>query len=241
VVVTRARAQASGLADRLESLGAYVVEAPVINAVARRDDEDLHRALSEHWDWIVFASANGVDAVLDSLAELGMDARALAGTQIAAIGGATQAALRARGLIADFVPPRATSESLAEALPLGADERILLPDSSLTGDTLADQLRTRGASPVRVTAYDTVLEPLDDERCREVVDADVITFTSASTAHNLRKALGGAALSPGTKLVSIGPRTSDAVREEFGRLDAESSSSDLDALVDAVVELTPWG
>jgi uroporphyrinogen III methyltransferase/synthase len=241
VVVTRARAQASGLADRLESLGAYVVEAPVINGVARRGDEDLHRALSERWDWIVFASANGVDAVLDSLAELGMDARALAGTQIAAIGGATQDALRARGLIADFVPPRATSESLAEAIPLATDERILLPDSSLTGDTLADQLRTRGAAPVRVTAYDTVLEPLDDERCREVVDADVITFTSASTAHNLRKALGATALSTETKLVSIGRRTSDAVREEFGRLDAEAASSDLDALVDAVVELTPWG
>lgn len=241
VVVTRARAQASGLAGRLESLGAYVIEAPVISAVARREDEDLHRALSERWDWIVFASANGVDAVLDSLAELGMDARVLAGTQIAAIGSATQDALRVRGLIADFVPPRATSASLAEAIPLGADERLLLPDSSLTDDSLADQLRMRGASPVRVTAYDTVVESLDEERCREVTDADVITFTSASTAHNLRKAVGGAKLSAGTKLVSIGPQTSDAVREEFGRLDAEAASSDLDALVDAVVELMPWG
>ncbi len=241
VVVTRARAQASGLADRLESLGAYVVEAPVINAVARHDDADLHRVLGERWDWVVFASANGVEAVLDSLAELGMDTRSLAGTQIAAIGAATEAALRARGLIADFVPPRATSDSLAEALPFDTGQRILLPDSSLTGDALADQLRVRGAAPVRVTAYDTILDPLDDERCREVVEADVITFTSASTAHNLRKALGSTPLSPETKLISIGARTSDAVREEFGRLDAEAASPGLDALVDAVVELTPWG
>src|SRR6185295_5412366 len=99
--------------------------------------------------------------------------------------------------------------------------RILLPVSSLTDDRLAMSLRARGALIEQVAVYETVPEPLDAERRREVGDAHAVTFTSASTARNLRLALGEAALPAGAKLVSIGTQTSAAVREAFGRVDAE--------------------
>jgi uroporphyrinogen III methyltransferase/synthase len=104
VVVTRARAQSSDLATRLECLGALVVEAPVIAVRSRTEDLTRDERVSSRWDWIVFTSANGVDSFFDALREVRRDARSLTDTKVAAVGGATASALAARGIIADFVP-----------------------------------------------------------------------------------------------------------------------------------------
>ncbi len=240
VVVTRARAQASDLAARLEALGAMVIEAPVIAAVPRRPNPQLSVALTSGIAWIAFTSANGVEAALGCLRECGLDARALAGMRIAAIGGATARALFEGGLLADFAPSRATSACLAAELPDVRSQRVLLPVSALADKALATALEERGARVEQIVAYDNVQEPLDDERRREVADADAVTFTSASTARNLRVALGASTLAASTRLVSIGPKTSAAVMTEFGRVDREAREPSLDGLAEAVVETLTW-
>ncbi|MGI8925545.1 MAG: uroporphyrinogen-III C-methyltransferase [Tepidiformaceae bacterium] len=239
VVVTRARAQVSELTAKLESLGAYVIEAPAI-VVARRDDANLRHAITRQWDWVVFASANGVEAAFESLWAAGRDARWLSGTRMAAIGAATAAALAARGVRADFVPATATADAMATGLPMVAGQRILLPVSALTDGRLAAALRDRGGTIDQVVAYDNHVSPLDEERRREVTEAHVVTFTSASTARHLREALGETALPASAKLVSIGPQTSAAVVAAFGRVDREARAPGLDALVEAVMEALPW-
>ena len=240
VVVTRARAQTSDLAARLEALGAMVVEAPVIAAVPRRPNPRLSVALTGGAGWIVFTSANGVEAALGCLRDSGLDARALAGARIAAIGDATARALAEGGLRADFSPTRATSACLAAELPDVQSRRVVLPVSALTDENLAGALELRGARVEQIVAYDTVLEPLDDERRREVAEADAVTFTSASTARNLREAFGGSVLAANTRLVSIGPRTSEAVMAEFGRVDREAREPSLESMAEAVVETLTW-
>ena len=90
------------------------------------------------------------------------------------------------------------------------------------------------------TAAENRTEALDDERRREVAEADAITFTSASTARNLRDALGAATIPAAARLISIGPQTSAAVLAAFGRVDAEAAQPDLDALVAAVTEALGW-
>ena len=72
VVVTRAREQASELRTALEALGAEVLELPTIAI------ESLEVMLPDLSDgWLVFTSANGVDAFFDrGLARAGLDARA---------------------------------------------------------------------------------------------------------------------------------------------------------------------
>src|SRR5690606_37668691 len=157
--------------------------------------------------------------------------RALHGAKIASIGDATRAALAARGVRPDFVPSRATSDVLAEELPRVNGARVYLPVSNLTDDRLISALRKRGGQVEKVAAYETVPEPLDAERLREVAEADAVTFTSASTAKYLARALGDARLPDGAKLVSIGEQTSKAVRECFGRLDREAARPSLGALV----------
>src|SRR5262249_22677297 len=114
VVVTRAREQASELRRRLEALGAEVVEVPSIAI------EPVPFAVPDldRYRWLVFTSANGVGAFFDrGLASAGLDARALAGVQVAAIGPGTAAALADRGVRADLLPEPVLAEALLEALP----------------------------------------------------------------------------------------------------------------------------
>lgn len=240
IVVTRARTQASELAEMLEARGAETIEAPVLDIVYRPDDLVTDERVSSRWDWIMFTSANGVEAFFRALADAGRDARALSTTQIAAIGDATAAALLGRGIRADFIPSKATSTALAEEAPRVQGARILLPVSTLTDSTLAQALRSRGALVEQVSVYATQPLPLDDETREAVLASDAITFASASSARNLHRSLAGAEIGGAVKLISIGARTSDAVRESFGRVDHEAKSPALDALVSAIEECLAW-
>ena len=236
IVVTRARSRSSGLASRLEALGALVVEAPVISVEPRTEELTRDERVSSRWDWIVFGSQNAVDAFFDALLAAGRDARSLETTKLAAVGQATADALAARGLIADFLPSRATSEVLAAELVGVSGARILLPVSSLTDDRMADALRKRGGLVEQVVAYETVHQPLTEAVIRDVLEADAITFASGSAARNLRSALGETTLPSSPRLVSIGPESSRSVRATFGRIDREAREPSIDSLVEAVCE-----
>ena len=230
VAVTRARAQASLLASRLHSLGAAVIEAPVIRIVPIDGPApDLGR-----YDLICLTSLNGVRLLFDRLHAAGLDARALAGARVAAIGPGTVAALRERGVIADVVPERFLAEGLLDALVDVPVERALIARAATARDVLPDGLRARGAEVDVLALYDTGTEPLSAQQLEAVSEADYITFTSASTVSFLLEAAGSDALER-PRLVSIGPITSAALRDRGHEPDVEATRHDIDGLVDALV------
>ena len=165
VAVTRARAQASGLAARLAELGAEVVEAPAIRIEPRLDDSEVAEAVSRSREYalVCFTSPNGVGLMFDALAAAGRDARAFAGATVAAIGPGTAAELARRGILADVVPTRSIAEALVEALvEVPVEGRaVLVARAAEARDVLPDALRERGARVSDVALYDTVAEPLD--------------------------------------------------------------------------------
>ncbi len=232
VVVTRARAQASQLRLMFEALGATVIEAPVLQVTFRSH----HLAVGSRWDWIAFTSQNGVEAFFVALRAAGRDARSLGPARVAAVGDATAAALERHGVTADFVPSRATSEYLGTELPGVSGARVLLPHGSLAEDRLADALRAREADVEPVVVYETLPLPLDDRLRNQVTSADAITFASASSARYLADALGPVRPAGSTKLIAIGEQSAAAVREAFGRVDAEAAEPSLAGLVAAVAE-----
>ena len=235
VAVTRSRAQASELVALLEAEGALVTEAPAIELVSRAGSPDLCGAVAAPAGWWAFSSANGVNAAMETLAAAGLDSRALAGRRIAAVGEATAAALAGHGLRADFVPEQSWSSALAE-LPAEPGETVTVFQSNLSAPDLCATLEARGLTVRAVTAYENRPVPLNEEQLAAVREADAITFTSSSTARNLHEALGDDAASLDAALISIGPSTSTAVRECFGRVDGEAASPGLDQLVRAVVD-----
>jgi uroporphyrinogen III methyltransferase/synthase len=232
VAVTRARAQASGLAARLRGLGADVLETPAIRVVAL-DGPALDPA---GYDLLCLTSPNGVRLLFERLAAGGRDARALHGARIAAIGPGTARALREHGVVADVVPERFVAEALVEALAGVPVSRALVARARVARDVLPDALRARGAEVDVLELYETVAEALPDEELAAARGADWVTFTSSSTVRFFLDAVGGAqALGAGTRLVSIGPVTSATLREHGLEPHVEAQRHDVDGLVDALV------
>ena len=230
VAVTRARAQASGLAGRLSSLGASVVEAPAI----RIDPLDGPPPDVSRYDLVCLTSPNGVRLLFSRLASVGLDARALAGARVAAIGPGTAAALSSYGLIADVVPERFVAEGLVEALSDLPVRRALVARAAEARDVLPDALRSRGAQVDVVALYETVAEPLDEGPLDALAGVDYVTFTSSSTVRFFLAAVGDR-FPHGARLVSIGPVTSSTLREHGFEPDVEARRHDIDGVVQALV------
>ncbi|HEY7618178.1 MAG TPA: uroporphyrinogen-III C-methyltransferase [Solirubrobacteraceae bacterium] len=224
VAVTRARAQASGLAARLRALGAAVVEAPTIRI------EPLPFELPDvrQYDLLVLTSPNAVEALLLHA----FDARTLAGPKIAVIGPGTADALRARGIKADIVPERAIGEALAAALA-GLDvRRALVARAEQARDTVPDALRAAGAEVDVLALYRTVAEPMPDAAREAALGADWLTFASASAVRFFHAAAGTL---DGPRLASIGPVTSAVLRELGHEPDVEAADHTPAGLVAALV------
>jgi uroporphyrinogen III methyltransferase / synthase len=238
VVVTRARAQASGVAGTLRALGAEVVELPSIRIVPRLDAPEVGDAVHgiHAYALVCLTSPNGARLLFEALAEAGRDARALANATVAAIGPGTAAALAERGIIADVVPKRSIAEALVEALArLDVSGRpVLIARAAEARDVLPDALRERGAKVDVVPLYETVAEEPDRAALKRAQGADYVTFTSSSTVRNLVDAVGE--LFPRrARVVSIGPVTSEAAREAGLTVAVEAERHDPDGLVEALL------
>ena len=236
VVVTRAREQASGLRDRLEALGAEVIELPSIAI------EPLAIELPnlDAYTWIVFTSPNGVDGFFErGLDVAGLDARALHRVKIAVIGPGTADALARRGVRADLVPERFVAESLLDAFPMPAapGERVLLARAEVARDVLPDRLGERGYDVTVLPVYRTVTadpDPAELERVRAGA-IDAITFTSSSTVTNFVTAVGPPTSIVGAPaVISIGPITSATAVAAGFTVAREADPHDIDGLVAAV-------
>ena len=221
VLVTRTRRQASALTERLAELGANVIECPTIEihppAETARFDDALRR-LGE-FDWLVLTSPNGASAVIERMGVLGLDGRALASVRIAAVGPATADVLEQHFLRPDLMPPKFTTQALAEALVAearGAAGRYLLLRADIATDALPEALRLAGGHVEEGAAYRTVRpDALPEDAVSALRDgrAHWVTFTSSSTAANFLALIDGEGVSlAGVKLASIGPVTTEALR-----------------------------
>jgi uroporphyrinogen III methyltransferase/synthase len=218
VVVTRAREQASALAEKLAALGAEVIELPTIEVVGEPVDVD-----PSAYDWVVFTSANAVAVVMETL----RDARAFGAAKVAVVGSATAEALRSSGVVADLVPERFVAEGLVEAFPSGSG-RVLVPQAADARPVLAEGLRGKGWDVDVVVAYRTERVPVDAAPV-----ADAVTFTSSSTVRNYVEAVGLDGVSP--VVACIGPVTAQTAEELGLRVDVVAEVATVDGLVDAVV------
>ncbi len=247
MLVTRAPHQARALADPLRALGADVIVAPVIDTVAPEDWSPVDQAISRlaGYDWIVLTSTNAVDRFLDRMALLGAALPEVDGPRIAVVGAATAARLEERGITPDLVPDDYRAEGLIErfrSMGVSPGMRFLLPRAERAREILPEALRADGAEADVVTVYLTVPATPDPA----VIDrlgageVDVITFTSPSTVRHFISWASSAGLDPARVLsraaaASIGPITSDALRERGHAVPVEAVDSTMGSLVDGIV------
>ena len=243
IVVTRTRKQASVLSNKLRALGAYVIELPTIRIEPPSDLREFAELVQDAhmYDWIVFTSANGVEAFFGIFFKLYEDAREIGGVRIAAIGPATAQRVKDFHLHIDLQPDEFVAEAVSrEFKKHGSIEnlRILLVRAEKARDTLPKELSALGAIVDQAFAYRTVPETRDTSGARRQLaedGADLITFTSSSTVENF---LALALPWPkGMRIATIGPITSKTVRDQGLKVDVEAHRHDIDGLVRVIREL----
>ena len=205
VVVTRPKAQAGPLVERLEALGHEVVACPLIEIVPIEDGP----VETGGYDWVVVTSSNGAAELL----------RRQSGPlpRVAAIGPGTAETLAAGGIGPDFVPSVSTQEGLVAEFPRPTG-RVLL-------------VGARGARRYLIDALGADFRPLYETtllRPERPPEGDLVVLASASAARSFGE------LGAGIPVVSIGPQTTRAAERAGLRVVAEAQTHDLAGLVEAV-------
>ena len=243
VLVTRTREQAGELSHLLSRRGAVPIELPTIE-VRRLDDYSLlDQALGslDRYGWVVFASANAVDAVFARLATMRLDSRAYGGVSVAAVGQATAGKLRAHGIEPDLVPSGYSARDLVDGFA-GRDmknARVFLPRADIAPDTLTRGLAALGAVVEGVTAYRTATPASARAAAADVLKSgiDVAIFTSSSTVTNLVGLLdGGADALSGVLIACIGPVTAETAGRMGLDVDIVAREHTVPGLVEALEE-----
>lgn len=246
VLVPRAKDQAGPMSARLASHGAIPIEVPTISVEPPRSPAQMERAIKGlvdgRYHWIVFTSVNAVKAVWEKLAEFGLDARALAGVRVAAVGEKTAQAVRDLGITPELLPKAnaRNASGLVDVFPAFDDDldpvdRVLLPRADIATDTLVDGLLDLGWAVEDVVAYRTVRAAPPSQDVRDMIKSggfDAVCFTSSSTVKNLV----GIAGKPHTRTIiaCIGPMAAQTAREHGLRVDVMPEVAGVPELVDAL-------
>ncbi|HET9003981.1 MAG TPA: uroporphyrinogen-III synthase, partial [Gemmatimonadaceae bacterium] len=245
IVVTRAAAipggaRSGGMAERLRALGAAVIEAPATR-IEPLDEAPLRAAVARlgSYDWVAFTSQVAVDLLWSALREAGLDARALAGRKLCAVGPATADALLARGLAPDVVPQRFVAEGLLETLGTRDDVKgaeFLYIAAADARDALPAGLGTLGAVVDMVRAYRSIPDAAGAQAAADALErgeVDYVAYASGGAVKAFVEAVGAAAAKGAA--ACIGPITAAAAREAGLSVAVESATSTTAALADAIV------
>jgi uroporphyrinogen-III synthase len=258
VVVGRARHQAGALSAELRKLGAVVIEIPFIEIRKPRSFKPLDTALRNlgTYDWLVLTSANGVDALWQRLAKLGLSQKLPGTLRVAAIGPATKKAIEKRGVTVNVVPKEYVAESVVRSLKNKVKNKcVLLVRAKVARDVIPRELRKAGAQIDVAEAYETLIPESSRKRLQALFKnparcPHVVTFTSSSSVRNFVELLGGSRAAKRAlegfgrrgirgstvQLASIGPVTSSTLRELELKADINAREYTIPGLVDAIVK-----
>lgn len=257
ILVTRPRAQAGKLCQRLAALGAQPIRFPTIEIAPPENYTALDNAIATlaDYDWLVFTSVNGVAAFWSRPDLPGF--KDLVGLNIAAVGPATARALTARGVVVATLPKKFAASHLPGSLGDVRGQRVLFPHSDLARETLAAELRHQGAVVEEVIAYRTLPARPDVRGLAELRrGVDALTFTSPSAVNNFVQLMSGGApqlryvdparirrLGPdgiplpslgGAVVACLGPSTARAAHAAGLPVDVTASESTLPGLIAAL-------
>ena len=213
IIAGRSGSAEGKLLRLLERMGASVYDLPLI-----RTDPLPGPLPPELLDsrWLTFSSKVGVRCFFARLLESGLDTRALSGVKIAAVGRATAAALREKGILPDLIPEQFDGEHLGKALAERTDpfDLITLCEPESPSGTLREMLTAAGRTVRSLPLYRTAPLPLrEPERVERMLREGVpAAFSSGSMARSLAASLPGMDFS-GVTAFCIGRETGKAARE----------------------------
>ncbi|MDQ2653452.1 MAG: hydroxymethylbilane synthase [Chloroflexota bacterium] len=246
VAVTRPRRQSRQLIESLSERGATPLALPTIRIEPPTDRAPLDAALralaAGAFTWVIFTSANAVEAVASAATDLGARDECVRAIRAAAVGDATARAARDLGLDVAVVAEEPTADGLVAALlpRLQAGESVLYPRSALGRELVPTALCEAGVDVTVVDAYCTLPETEIEAGVMARLRAgsiDVIVFSSPSSVTALQAMLGQERnLIERIPAVCAGPVTAAAVREAGLAVAMVSTHPGAPHVVEAVVD-----
>ena len=249
ILITRAQHQAGSLYTALQALGADVLAAPMIEIVPPDSYAPLDDALHNlaNYDWLLLTSANGAAALRGRMEALGLSVSDYPSLQVCAIGPATAHTLQRQGWALHATPKAYVAEAVVETMQDASPDRmtgkrVLLVRAKVARDVIPAELVRLGAQIHVVEAYQTVMPPDAALQMEKIFSdssqlPDAVTFTSSSTVKHffqLLRSAGRNALPQGMHVASIGPITSQTLREHGIEPEIEAPTHSIPGLVDAI-------
>jgi uroporphyrinogen III methyltransferase/synthase len=245
IVVTRDARGNADFAAKIVQRGANPIEFATIKVKPLTQMNEFLRTLAKiaEYDWIIFTSGNGVTVFFEALQSLSKDARVFASAKIAAIGSETAAKLTQFGIKADFVPSVFTGKELANELIASVNlsgKKVLLLRSQLASKELVELLAQAGAVVQDVAVYTAVEEKSNSAPLTEKINdgrVDWLTFASPSSARAFFEQIPGEVVnSSDVKVASIGPVTSEQLKDLGVKVDITATEHTIDGLLAAIEE-----
>ena len=230
ILVPRVRRRPSEIVRLLKAAGAETAEVPVLRSETLPAPADLLERLAAA-DWLVFTSPGALEAVLGQLEGLGRDVRGLGAARLAAVGPATAAHLRRRGLRVDYAPE--TAAGFGAGLPATAGEAVLLLGEDGGDDHVSRGLAGRDLTVTELPVFRLAVD--DRAPLPDIGEFDAVAFASSNTARRFLEAYPGGSRG-GQLVVSIGPSTTATARALGLRVDGEAREASPAAVVRLIVE-----
>ncbi|HZI80330.1 MAG TPA: uroporphyrinogen-III synthase [Vicinamibacterales bacterium] len=250
--------RARELASIVESYGGRPLVAPSMREIPLESNTDAlafaDAVIRQEFDLIVLLTGVGTRTLLELVdtvrAQRDTFIAALGRIPIAARGPKPTAVLREIGLTPWLQAPEPNTwrelvtalDQRAEEMPLRA-RRVAVQEYGAPNPELLQALEERGALVRRVPIYQWALpedlEPLR-QACRALAEGsvDVVLLTTATQLHHLLEVAGQLGVADGVRagleravVASIGPTTSDALRQEGVPIDLEASHPKMGFLV----------
>lgn len=241
VLVPRTKDEIRELSEHLARYGATTEVVATMSIEPPRTEAGMEKAVRGIVDgrylWLVFTSPHSVVAIMERLAEYGLDSRALAGIQLAAVGRGTGEALARVGIKPDLVPLEGdTARDLALEFPafdelIDPMDRVLVPTADVSVAELVEGLGNLGWEVEEVTAYRTVRAAPPPQEMRERIKTglfDAVVFTSSTAVRNMIGIAGKPHAA--SIIVAIGPATAEACRLHGLRVDVMAEAPSYEAL-----------
>jgi uroporphyrinogen-III synthase len=235
LAITRSECDAREFLQSVREQGGRAIALPAIEIVPQGPEvaeEFLDKLRKKKHYYCVFMSQQAINILFD----LARDkvAQALKSTTVIAVGPKTKQSLEEHGIKVGLVLEKFSSfglvELMSEMKPAG--KKIIIPRSSAANDFAIEALIRLGMDVDEILLYTVrtrAVEPIWKEFCDLLLQkrVDAVIFTSASNVNSFFEIMGNVSqdelqLNNLTKVISIGPLTSRALRDRsIGYFEAE--------------------
>lgn len=209
--------------EKLEILGAEIIEFPTIEILPPESWDDLDNSLRElyKYHWLVFTSKVAVKYFIERLLERERDIRDLKGIKICAVGTKTAEELKRYGLRVDLLPEEFNAEGVVEAFKSLYKEdlrdiRFLFPRAENAREVIPEKIKALGGHVDAPVTYRSRKPETHAKRIKRFLKEGRITvavFTSSATFKNFMEIIGEEVKEflKDVKIAVIGPVTKKTV------------------------------